>query len=261
MNRNNKTITITFGDQAENHVGMQKIGEMANTGFNLQDLEIAKTRFEQNGLICSLINLNNYLPEENLDVENAYVLVVRNAINLLLRNINNNADVLFNELAALDWDTKAFMYGRVVNKHARHNLCFDYNSQEPNYQEGRGRIISYNQVPLLNHIKNSLATYIPRSNNLVAEGNFYYDNTKSGIGFHGDSERRKVVAIRLSGNDCPPMHYQWFYQGEPVGNRVIVPLCHGDMYIMSSKAVGTDWKKKNYYTLRHATGCEKFTNI
>lgn len=30
---------------------------------------------------------------------------------------------------------------------------------------------------------------------------------------------------------------------------------------MSEKAVGSDWKKKNIATLRHATGCEKFTKI
>lgn len=40
------------------------------------------------------------------------------------------------------------------------------------------------------------------------------------------------------------MHYQWFYKGEPVGEQIIIPLDAGDMYIMSEKAVGTDWKKK-----------------
>ena len=58
-----------------------------------------------------------------------------------------------------------------------------------------------------------------------------------------------------------PIHYQWFKSGKPVGKRVIVPLNGGDIYLMSEKAVGTDWKKKNIYTLRHATGCLKFTTI
>jgi hypothetical protein len=30
------------------------------------------------------------------------------------------------------------------------------------------------------------------------------------------------------------------------------------MYVMSEKAVGTDWKKKKIYTLRHATGASPF---
>jgi hypothetical protein len=33
------------------------------------------------------------------------------------------------------------------------------------------------------------------------------------------------------------------------------------MYLMSEKAVGTDWKKPTIYTLRHATGAKKFTDV
>jgi hypothetical protein len=33
------------------------------------------------------------------------------------------------------------------------------------------------------------------------------------------------------------------------------------MYIMSEKAVGFDWLKKIKPTLRHSTGCAKFTGI
>ena len=30
---------------------------------------------------------------------------------------------------------------------------------------------------------------------------------------------------------------------------------------MSEKAVGTDWKERNSYTLRHATGCDKYVDM
>lgn len=33
------------------------------------------------------------------------------------------------------------------------------------------------------------------------------------------------------------------------------------MYVMSEKAVGTDWKMSKIPTLRHATGCKKFTEF
>jgi hypothetical protein len=45
----------------------------------------------------------------------------------------------------------------------------------------------------------------------------YYDNSKCGIGFHGDGERRKVIALRLG--DSLPICYQWFKDGNPCGNR------------------------------------------
>ena len=40
----NKTFTITFGDQGENHAGMQKIGELVDDGFTLDEiLDIKKS--------------------------------------------------------------------------------------------------------------------------------------------------------------------------------------------------------------------------
>ena len=38
-------------------------------------------------------------------------------------------------------------------------------------------------------------------------------------------------------------------------------LNHGDLYVMSEKAVGTDWLLKNTLTLRHAAGSRKYTTI
>jgi hypothetical protein len=42
---------------------------------------------------------------------------------------------------------------------------------------------------------------------------------------------------------------------------MIFPVDGGDVYVMSEKAVGTDWLKKNTLTLRHAAGCAEFTTI
>jgi len=95
---------------------------------------------------------------------------------------------------------------------------------------------------------------------LRAEGNYYYDITKTGTSFHGDTDRMKVVGVRL-GNTSLPIHYQWFYQNNPIGNRIILNLNPGDIYVMSQKATGNDWKKKTIYTLHHATGADKYLKI
>ena len=59
------------------------------------------------------------------------------------------------------------------------------------------------------------------------------------------------------------LNFNWFYKFKSIGNTLKIELNHGDMYIMSEKAVGTDWKKKNIYTLRHSAGLDntKFTKI
>jgi hypothetical protein len=58
-----------------------------------------------------------------------------------------------------------------------------------------------------------------------------------------------------------PFCYQWYRNGAPVGERIKFELNGGDVYAMSEKAVGTDWKSKKILTLRHAAGCDKFTTV
>ena len=179
----------------------------------------------------------------------------------MLEGSHANGSDLYEELVKLEWDTKAFMYGKVVNKHARHNLCFDEEGQAPDYEAGKGRVVPWKDALLLKGFRNELSNYLPEASELAAEGNYYYDVKKCGIGFHGDAERRRVIAIRMCTGKCYPLHYQWFHKGNPIGKRVIVELSDRDLYVMSAKTVGTDWRKKLTPTLRHATGVDKFTKI
>ena len=253
---NNEAITITFGDVCENHVGMQKIGSLSNTGFSYQDLKRAHLYFKNLNIKTRLINLKATLLEEGYgeDAEDAYLLIIKGG--------NESADSLYSEQKKLEPDTKCLMYGRLVNKHARYNLCFSEESQEPDYEAGKGRIYGYDTVPFLKELKEKLKEILGDVGaNLNAEGNYYYDVTKCGIGYHGDSERRKVIAIRM-GPGYLPLNFVWYKDGIPVSKEIeINDLKHGDMYIMSNKATGFDWKKKKIYTLRHAAGCSKYTSI
>lgn len=305
----NSTITITFGDQAENHVGMQKLGSLSERGFSLKELMRAKRRFERMGAKCKLIDLveasgvgkiirkynkevdrHNEGDERNNEEvddseskeapkphiaspEDAYVLVIRKGVNYILGE-NSDSDTqkaltaldLFTELSNLPVDKKALMKGKVVNKKARYNLCFAAKAQEPDYAKGKGTVVRFKDLNILNTIRKALPDYICKRDDewhdLVAEGNFYYNTDECGIGYHGDSERRRVIALRLG--KTMNIVYQWYVKSERVGNKVEVPLGHGDVYIMSEKAVGFDWKKRKsgkelLPTLRHAAGCDKYT--
>ena len=57
------------------------------------------------------------------------------------------------------------------------------------------------------------------------------------------------------------MRWQWFKNGMPLGNQIDIVLNSGDVYIMSEKAVGSDWKKSSLYTLRHAAGADKYRSL
>ena len=257
MNSQKSVITLTFGDSAENHVGMEKIGTMVKEGEGFSVEELKRLQEKLNTLprvYCDIYTLNSG------DQPEASVLVLRNGVNAILRYKLSNQESLFQEQAALEVDKKAFMYGRVVNKNARWNLCFDDVGHKPDYEAGKGRVVPYNEIPLTNFLRESLVQFFgEKARGLKCEANYYYDVKKCGIGYHGDSERRKVVGVRLGAS--MEMHYRWYKDGQPVGEEICVPLYGGDIYIMSEKAVGTDWKKKSTYTLRHATGCEKFTAV
>lgn len=242
-----ETITLTFCDCAENHVGMEQIGSKLNKGFSKEELKTIKKYFDnKDGCITKLYSLHNLLSEDII-CDKAYLLVIKNGLHYL--NINKND--LLQEQQNLVWDKKALMRGRVVNKIARHNLCFSNYSQDENYEEGKGRVYNYEDLPLLNKLMNKLKD-VSNIENLQAEGNRYYNVNKTYISYHGDQERRIVIAVRLGENF--PFYYQWYHRFNPVGEELKIMLEHGDIYIMSDKAVGTDWKKSSLYTLRHAAG-------
>ena len=147
--------------------------------------------------------------------------------------------------------------GRWVNKHARHNLCFADEEQDADFETGKGTVVSFKDMPLLEKVRKQLPEIIgEKARNLVAEGNQYYDSNFCGIGFHGDGERNLVIAIRLGAS--MPLHYQWYLRFNRIGKRAEFVLNDGDMYFMSKKAVGKDWKSSSKVTLRHAAGSEKY---
>ena len=268
------TVTLTFGDVAESHVGMQQIGQMADVGFSYEDLQGAKEYFDSKGCQTLLIHLNDFLPqfcedqEENAYLEvaktdpsyQAWVLVARDGLKCLTGDTEGKN--LLTEMLLFKWDDQLWnpRKGQVQTKHARHNLNFAQVGQTADFQEGKGTTIGIDQVPLLKEVKSKLvAAFGEKAEELNVEGNLYHEVGKTGISNHGDSERRKVIGVRL-GNRMS-ISWTWFYNNRPRGHNVEIELAPGDVYCMSEKTVGTDWRpnkdrgwKSKRYTLRHAAG-------
>ena len=94
MQKNTSTITLTFGDQAENNVGMEKIGNLSDKGFSLRDLRRAKRYFDKKGCVCCIKALHKDMPN---DCEKAWLLIVRNGVDAL---IDERGDDLWDEQVA-----------------------------------------------------------------------------------------------------------------------------------------------------------------
>lgn len=242
-----EVVTLTFGDCAENHKGMQTLGTMAKEGLSIEDLIYIAETARSAGLVYNIVNL--VAP----DGTNGSVLIIKNGISMF----GISAHELYQEQLQFKRDDKALMYGRVVNKRARHNLCFSDFDQEPDYPQGKGTVINFSHTPLLSSIREQLSALNTsgKLTKLQCEANYYYDISKTYIGFHGDTERRIVVGLRLGATF--PLHYRWYQRGIQVGDTHTMQLDGGDIYFMNSKAVGFDWKRSSIFTLRHAAGLLK----
>lgn len=241
------TISLTFGDQAENHQRMQIIGTKATSSITCDELKNLYDNIKDE-CECELIDLNTLLPKD-IKADSASLLIIRNYI--------SNADELYNEINSLTPDKKALMYNRVVNKNARWNLCFDDFSQKADIENGKGTVVDFKDLKLLSAVRDDFKDlHVGKCDKLVCEANYYYDTKKCGISEHGDSERVITICVRLGAS--MPLSYRWYYKFKPVTEQLILTLNHGDIYIMSEKAVGNDWKKSSIYTLRHAAGADKF---
>lgn len=264
-----ETITLTFGDNAVSHIGMNNINNELKEGFSYDDLNKCKSFFELNNYYCSLYNLNDLLINCNTDINTdikdvASLLVIKNGLNYFLKNNNASIENLYKELKSFQWDTKYFdnRRNKVLNKQARYNICFGDLNIFPNYENKIGRIISFQNLNNMNFIRENLHNVIgDKAKSLVCEGNRYYDINKCGIGWHGDSERKKVIGIRLG--KTMDLCFNWYFKYKPIGEKLSISLNNGDMYIMSEKAVGYDWKKSKILTLRHSAGItnSKYTLI
>jgi len=224
----------------------------------------------------------NDLSDEN----QARVLILRDYIANWHGGHDNDIEI-YKEIAPIRWDAEYLdpnkyrteiidgkevkVRGKRMNKRARKNLCFVADrEQEPAVFEGKGTIYDLKKMKFLNAAVERLRDDIAKG--LIAigsktkvvinvvEGNRYYDLKKTGIGFHGDTERVVVICLSI-GCWNYPMRWQWFKDGMPVGKPIDINLNSGDVYIMSEKAVGADWKLKSKYTLRHAAGADKYRSL
>ena len=250
----NEAFTITFGDQAENHKGMQIIGKLATKGMSITQLEACQVKLTALGIKCKLIDLGTLLP--GTAVSQAAVLVITGGINAF---VNDGEKMIYKELRSMPKDTTyRTQDGNVLPKSARHNNTMADFHQEPDILNGKGTIVNFKDYPKTSELRDAIADLISVPS-LVGELNHYYDADKCSINYHGDAERRIVVGARFGyGANDFPLKFQWYKSGKPIGCEGKIALNAGDVYIMSEKTVGHDTYKEWWApTLRHSAGRDR----
>ena len=237
-------LTHTFSECVENHAGMQTIGTKRPHGFTEAQLEY-----------CHGVH-GGQLRHMQAGSERAVVWVLRGGVDKLIGA--GGADELLAESLAQPFDERYYdaKKKKVFTKHGRLNNCYADTAQEPEIDVGKGTVIAFGTVPKLQALREKLPSILGAdARDLYAETNLYTDVRKRevGIGFHGDTERSLVVGVRL-GQGQLPLRFCWHHETLGVGNEYVIELAHGDIYAMSHKATGHDWKRRKVPTLRHGVG-------
>eukprot|EP00656_Telonema_subtile_P024188 TRINITY_DN2613_c0_g2_i10.p1 TRINITY_DN2613_c0_g2~~TRINITY_DN2613_c0_g2_i10.p1 ORF type:complete len:227 (-),score=44.77 TRINITY_DN2613_c0_g2_i10:424-1104(-) len=199
---------ITFGEVAILHVGGVEIGTMREQGFSVPELEEARDRIRAEGGECELVMVSDALPEKLRAAHLAATLVIRNGTQLLLKS-KSSADELLSEQDGIAYDRKFYntRQKKTMNKQARYNVVFgeaDVTASE-DYQQPTVHGLS--GLPRLAAVREALPELLgPKAAGLNAEGNHYYQQG-SGIGFHGDAERKIVICVSLGSTST--LRYQW----------------------------------------------------
>mmetsp|Transcript_14476 Transcript_14476/g.38488 ORF Transcript_14476/g.38488 Transcript_14476/m.38488 type:complete len:189 (+) Transcript_14476:2-568(+) len=157
-------------------------------------------------------------------------------------------------------------------KYKKHNGVFDKKNRYNNllgdedlaadYANKKGSVADCSKYPVTSKLRAVLTTLLCAAS-LYGETNHYYDVSGTGIGWHGDRERKIVEGVRLGpGANGMPLKFMWFRDSTPVGDEGRITILNaGDVYFMSEKAVGTDWLTKKNLTLRHAAGADVYSTV
>lgn len=248
---NKISFSFTFARCGEVRTGAQRIGNPDDdTSFSMDELRHVQARLQMSGFTSEIFEFGPYLPAEYGTYDEG-VLVIRNALDIF----HVPKEEFYEEALTYPYDTQAWMRGAVKNLQARYNNVFADFEQPSDPANKIGLVVNFSSTKYLSHVR----TYLPlifgeKAENLVCEMNRYPDVDKSGIGFHGDSERSMVICLR-SGADNPCAWY-WRHRSRRISQRMDVELHDGDMYVMSRGAVGKDWKKPSLVTLVHAAGAK-----
>ena len=176
------------------------------------------------------------------------------------------ADALYKEQQGVKYDRKYFDpkknkgKGKTLNKQARYNVVFGETPQQASADFRQYTICPFDSLPHLRSFRAALPALLGEpAKGLNAEGNHYYQES-SGIGFHGDAERKVVVCLSLGKRST--LRYHWRKPGSSEHESELGPIDievgHGDVYVMSEKATGFDWRHSSKYRLVHAAGAPKY---
>ena len=257
----NNRYAITFGEVAILHIGGKEYGKgRLENGFSTDELKnIAK-----NNLNTEYISISDKLPSKLRKDNEAGIIVFRsvskkqnNKDKKFVLGLNKKeAGKLYFEQETVEYDQKYWDNRRkkTLNKRARYNIVFGKERIKHNDDYKQNSVSSFSDLKYLNKFRKRLHLILGmKSKKLNAEGNKYFHD-KSGIGYHGDAERKIVICLSLGKSTTLRYHWRLPHSSDHTLQPTDIKLNHGDVYVMSEKATGWDWKLRSKVRVVHGAG-------
>ena len=263
----NNRYAITFGEVAILHIGGKEYGNgRLDHGFSTEELKLIASNNDN----TEYISISDKLPQNLRNNNDAGILIFRsnlkkkNKINQKKFTISLNkkeADKLYFEQENINYDNKYWDNRRkkTLNKRARYNIVFGNENISHSNDYKQCSIVAFKDLKYLNKFRKRLKIILgEKTKKLNAEGNKYF-HKDSGIGFHGDAERKIVICLSLGKSTTLRYHWRLAGSSEHTLEPTDIKLNHGDVYIMSEKATGWDWKLRSKVRVVHGAG-SKYIN-
>ena len=254
----NNRYAITFGEVAILHIGGKEYGKgRLNNGFSTNELK----KISEENDNTEYISISDKLPVKLRKDNDAGILIFRNNQNnkekkFVIGLNKNEANKLYLEQESINYDTKFWDNRRqkTLNKRARYNIVFGKENIKNSKDYKQCSVIAFSDLKYLNRFRKRLQIILgSKTKKLNAEGNKYFHN-KAGIGYHGDSERKIVICLSLGKETTLRYHWRLPGSSEHTLEPTDIILNHGDVYIMSEKATGWDWRLRSKVRVVHGAG-------
>ena len=188
----------------------------------------------------------------------------KNGIDLLIGS--DAAAKLYKEQDEIRYSGRFLDKGKLKIRRAHKTMAFGVEGRDASDDYTQPTVTAFSEVPMMDKIRTSLQNLLGnRTADLEVDGTKYHtsfhekgDDGKpmkknSNKGWHGGDKRTIVIGVCLGAPVT--LSFIWRLPGSQKNlddTKVSVSLTHGDVYVMSEIAIGSNWKSSSLLRCLHS---------
>lgn len=245
------SLIVTASDCVPNGAGM--FGEELGFGvLTKRDILRMSSKLSARGLTPTI-----HIFDHPNGKEAAYILECPKFAQTCFENEDEYQE-MFANLANLEYSTTRVVNGRQVPFAHYHELIINSGEQQL-FQEPGSKLHVMSNVDKFEKMFGALQTLSGlRNSTLATNVHRFFHTDFSGEFFKGKNKGTYGTFKIFMGASPLPLSFQYFQNGEPVGDRLKLTPENGGLLVLCERASGVGWRNHNACCVRHAIGNERF---